>query len=251
MTKIPTTRILAVSQDAKTTKGEKQGYLTGVNFMAQGDTSGYEVCAGRTPSCFSECLGGKGRAEFTPSIPASRIAKTRWFFEDRTAFMTMLVRDIRALVRKADRLDLTPCVRLNGTSSINWNRSLGDGRINVFDLFPDIQLYDYSEQIKQMRKYMRGEQPDNYHLTFSRKENNWHDCVEVLECGSNVAAVFGILKGEAMPDSYRGYQVIDGDDSDLRFLDPQQGLIVGLRPKGSNQKLERDRMLLNGMAIPV
>ena len=56
----PTTRILAVSQDAKTTKGEKRGYLSGVNYMAQGDTSGYEVCAGRTDACFLQCLGGEG-----------------------------------------------------------------------------------------------------------------------------------------------------------------------------------------------
>ena len=247
----PTTRILAVSQDAKTSKGEKRGYLSGVNYMAQGDTSGYEVCAGRTDACFSECLGGKGRAEFTPSIPASRIAKTRWFFEGRTAFMSMLVRDINALIRKADRQGMTPCVRLNGTSSINWNRPLGDNRVNVFQMFPHIQFYDYSEQIKQMRLYLQGKQPPNLHLTFSRKEDNWHECEEVLDSGGNVAAVFGVLKGEDMPDTYKGFPVIDADETDLRFLDPQGGYICGLRPKGRRQRIERDRMILTGMAIPV
>lgn len=244
------TKLLAVSSDAKTVKGEKRGHLSGIMYLAQGDLSGYEVCAGRTPACFGECLGGKGRAESYTSIGESRINKTIMFFEHRDAFMAMLTRDINRLVNKAAREGMIPCVRPNGTSSINWDRKLGSSRVNIFKMYENIQFYDYSEQIKQMRKYLRGDMPNNYHLTFSRKENNWDECEEVLTSGGNVAAVFGVLKGESLPNQYMGYKVIDADKDDLRFLDPT-GVICGLRPKGRRQALERDRLLLSGMAIAV
>ena len=35
----------------------------------------------------------------------------------------------------------------------------------------------------------------------------------------------------SLPKEYFGYKVIDGDDTDLRFLDPE-GCIVGLIEKG-------------------
>jgi len=244
------TKLLAVSSDAKTGKGEKDGYLTGIFYGAQGNLSGYEACSQRTEACYDICLGGKGRAESYPAIMTSRINKTIMFFEYRDAWLKMMFRDIDALVRKAQREGLTPCVRLNGSTGINFNRPLGKERVNLFEMYSKLTFYDYTESIKQMRKYLRGELPSNYHLTYSRKEDNWAECEEVLASGGNVAAVFGILKRESMPDQYKGYKVIDADQNDLRFLDPS-GVICGLRPKGKRQRIERDRMLLSGMAIAV
>jgi hypothetical protein len=37
-----------------------------------------------------------------------------------------------------------------------------------------------------------------------------------------------------LPETYLGLPVIDGDQSDLRFLDPQ-GVIVGLKAKGKGK----------------
>jgi hypothetical protein len=45
-----------------------------------------------------------------------------------------------------------------------------------------------------------------------------------------VAVVF-----KDVPDSYIGRTVIDGDDTDLRFLDPK-GVVVGLKAKGRARK---------------
>ena len=45
--------------------------------------------------------------------------------------------------------------------------------------------------------------------------------------GMNVAAVFR----EYIPATWNGFTVVDGDENDLRFLDPQ-GVIVGLVEKG-------------------
>ena len=45
--------------------------------------------------------------------------------------------------------------------------------------------------------------------------------------GGNVAVVFR----KNLPTTYKGYQVVSGDISDLRFLDPRNS-IVGLKAKG-------------------
>jgi len=50
----------------------------------------------------------------------------------------------------------------------------------------------------------------------------------LTESGINVSMVFA---GKTLPDSYAGIRVIDGDETDLRHLDPV-GVIVGLRMKG-------------------
>ena len=79
-----------------------------------------------------------------------------------------------------------------------------------------------------------GPWPSNYHLTFSRSEANEADCRRVLEAGGNVAVVFGC----PFPQTYLGATVINGDEHDLRHLDPRGGFIVGLTPKG--RKAKRD-----------
>jgi hypothetical protein len=58
---------------------------------------------------------------------------------------------------------------------------------------------------------------------------------KAIEQGYNVATVFGIKKSSPMPEFYNGLPVFNGDDSDLRFLDPK-GVIVGLYAKGKAKK---------------
>jgi hypothetical protein len=38
-----------------------------------------------------------------------------------------------------------------------------------------------------------------------------------------------------MPETWNGYRVINGDEHDLRHLDPK-GVVVGLSPKGHKAK---------------
>ena len=49
--------------------------------------------------------------------------------------------------------------------------------------------------------------------------------------GMNVAVVFK----KELPDTYFGKKVINGDDTDLRFLD-EKNVIVGLKAKGKAKK---------------
>lgn len=82
-----------------------------------------------------------------------------------------------------------------------------------------------------MKKYLAGKFPSNYHLTFSRSEKNMKQCEYILQNGGNVAMVF---RG-GIPDTYMGFNVVNGDKDDLRFLD-ESNVIVGLSPKGKAKK---------------
>jgi hypothetical protein len=213
-------KLLSVSADAKTIKGEKKGYLTGILYLAPASTSGHNVCVMATEGCKAGCLSKAGRAAIFPAIEQARIRKTNELFADRAAFITQLRKDIGALIRKADRESLIPCVRVNGTSDLPWLAMLMAAE------FPDVQFYDYTKLPKAHTRVRA-----NYHLTFSHSETNEPSCIVELQNGLNVAVVFAVKKGKPLPTSWNGFEVIDGDESDLRFLD-EAGKVVGLRAKG-------------------
>jgi hypothetical protein len=92
--------------------------------------------------------------------------------------------------------------------------------------FPDLQWYDYTK-IPNRRNL-----PPNYHLTFSLSESNADLAQKVLATGMSVAVVFDSKK---FPATFWNTTVVNGDTSDLRFLDPK-GVIVGLSAKGPAKK---------------
>jgi hypothetical protein len=104
-----------------------------------------------------------------------------------------------------------------------------DGK-SLMEMFPAVQFYDYTKSERRMFDFLLGKMPANYHMTFSRSENNEASCARVLALKGNVAAVFSKL-----PKRFLGVLVVSGDDSDLRFLDPA-GVVVGLTPKGKAKK---------------
>ena len=83
----------------------------------------------------------------------------------------------------------------------------------------------------------------NYSLTFSAADGNDNDTMKAWQSGMNIAVVFDLKKTMEMPEyhilSGRGYSavapVFNGDESDLRFLDPR-GVVVGLYAKGKAKK---------------
>ncbi len=217
---MPTYKYLSVSSDAKTIKGEKKGYLTGILYLAPSDSSGHQVCTSASPGCITACLNSAGRAAIFPAIQRARVRKTRELFADREAFILQLAKDIRALERQAKRQHLKPCVRVNGTSDLPWLA------LRMARMFPRIRFYDYS---KHPRTWERTTLP-NYHLTFSHSETNLAECLETLAHGANVAVVFDVKKGQPLPAEWHGYKVHDGDISDLRFKD--EFGVIGVRAKG-------------------
>jgi hypothetical protein len=213
--------------NTKTVKGEALGYMTFIMHLAPSTLSGYNTCPMASKGCALACLNTAGRGRFTATQEA-RIRKTKWFFEDRETFMAQLVKDILAATRKAQREGMVAVFRLNGTSDIRWETVPveHDGVIydNIMKLFPSQQFYDYTKL--QNRRNI----PSNYHLTFSRSEENYGQVDHMMKQGYNVAIVF-----DNLPAIYNGYKVIDGTETDLRFIDPK-GVIVGLLAKGKAKK---------------
>ena len=212
--------------NTKTMKGEKLGYHTYIMHLAPSTLSGYQVCPMASPGCASACLNLSGMGRFS-NVQAARIAKTKWFFEDRAAFMAQLVKEVEAAIRKSSRLGFTPAFRLNGTSDIRWEQYAvvrnGVEYRNIMEAFPTTQFYDYTKLTN--RNYV----PSNYHLTFSRSETNHMDTVRMM-AQMNVAVVF-----DTIPDKYMGITVVDGTETDLRFLDPSF-VVVGLKANGKAKK---------------
>jgi hypothetical protein len=217
-------KLLAVSSDVKTTKGEKLGVLTGILYLAPANISGYEVCPRRSEGCTEACLYTAGMGKFN-NVQAARIKKTKMFFENRDEFLKLLSDDIKSLVKKANKINMIPAVRLNGTSDIDWTR------FDIMNQFPDVQFYDYTKVLNRLSKSI----PDNYHLTFSKNEVNDEECQSALNLGFNVAVVFSTKKGSPLPESYMGHTVYNGDETDVRFKDPK-GVVVGLIAKGDAKK---------------
>ena len=210
---------LLSTTNTKTMRGEKFGYLTFVLHLAPSRLSGYQTCPMASAGCAAACLNTAGMGKFK-NVQAARIRKTRWFFEDRETFMAQLVKDIQAAIRKADRLGLKPAFRLNCLSDIRWENVPVFGFNNIMEMFPTVRFYDYTKLSN------RTNLPGNYHLTFSRSESNNQQVHEVMLTDINVAVVF-----KELPQTYLGRQVIDGTETDLRFLDPK-GVVVGLLAKG-------------------
>lgn len=219
-------KLLSVGVDSKTIKGEKIGFLTGILYLAPSTMAGCGIntCASASEGCKRGCLFTAGRAGIFKSINRARIRKTRMLFSDRKAFLEILANDIRALVRMAARRGLTPCVRVNGTSDLPWLAR------TMARMFPTVQLYDYTKHLRPWERVL-----PNYYLTFSLSECNENEALEALIHGINVSIPFNVKRGQALPSHWRGYEVIDGDVSDVRHLDPR-GVVVGLRAKGRARK---------------
>jgi len=215
----------------KLMKGTKKGYLSSVLHFAPADLSGKEVCPKRTAGCTAACLNTAGRGgifkkgETTNVIQQARIRKTKYFFEDRRAFLNELTVEIVKTVAKAEKQGLIPVFRLNGTSDLAWEKYEVAAGKNIFQMFPNVQFYDYTKVNNRKVSHI-----GNYHLTFSKADGNDMDVRIALSNGMNVAAVF-----HEVPETYLGRKVINGDETDLRFLD-EKNVIVGLKAKGKAKK---------------
>jgi hypothetical protein len=224
----------------KVLKGTKQGFNTYILHLAPANVSGYETCPKRTAGCTAACLNTAGRGgmfkkgENTNVIQQARIRKTKMFFESREVFMQLVVKDIELAIKQSAKKNLVPVFRLNGTSDLSFEKYevVRNGVLyrNIFEAFAEVQFYDYTKILGRKVNDIA-----NYHLTFSAADGNDADVRKAIAQGYNVATVFGIKKSLPMPDTYEGRPVFNGDDSDLRFLDPK-GVVVGLYAKGKAKK---------------
>lgn len=234
----------------KLKKGRARGYSSAVLHLAPAKMSGKNVCRYASHGCTLACLNTAGHGGINldifglNAVQRARIARTNMLFEARAQFFVQLVAAIETHVRRALKRGLTPVVRLNGTSDLDWERMpftdlSGVEFASIMARFPDVQFYDYTKNPARAMLSALSALPANYVITFSRSEMNESACRNVLAAGGNVAVVFNICSCKRackheMPDiglTYLGHRVISGDHDDLRFLDPT-GVIVGLKAKG-------------------
>ena len=232
-------QLFSISTNAKTVKGERLGYLTGVLYLAPAKLSGYQVCAmASTAQCAEACLNTAGLGGVYTSIQKARIAKTRRFFEDRDAFMLDIVKSIRGLVKLAKKprrvkgrfaKAFQVLVRLNGTSDIRWELIPvtidGVEYANLMEAFPELQFYDYTKLAN------RKNIPSNYDLTFSYSGVKAYlpQVAKAQKALMRIAVVFRHV--EDIPKRFIGLKCIGGDNSDVRHIE-KQNVVVALYAKG-------------------
>ena len=228
------TRLLT-TDNAKTIKGEALGFTTMIIYMSpeKQNSQGKNICPKATEGCKAVCLFNAGRGKFS-NVIKGRLNKTEYFLRDRKNFMEQLASEIEKGIKKygADAL----CVRLNGTSDIPYENIPVAGYKNIMSMFSSIQFYDYTKIASRFKETL----PKNYHLTFSmgETEKNKKECDKLLSKGYNVAAVFNVKDERLLPTEYKGYEVINADEHDLRFLD-KKNVICGLKFKGSNSDMAK------------
>jgi hypothetical protein len=228
----------------KTEKGKGRGYWTFICHLAPASLSGWNVCPMSTRGCTAACLNTAGRGGIMANhgrlthndvangirnqIQTARLRRTQLFFTDRHAFMSELVRDMNKAIRHATRDGYIPAFRLNGTSDIRWETIKDANGKSIFDHFPTVQFYDYTKIPN------RKNIPANYSLTFSLADGNESQASIALANGVNVAVVFRDKATVArhIAAGYGAYNVVSGDDTDLRFLDPKPAPNAMLHPDG-------------------
>lgn len=221
----PLSKILQFN-NSKTSKGEKQGYLTGIMYLIPANGSGVNLCPmAAVAACETGCLNTAGRGQMT-NVQASRMRKTLLLHLNPELFGELLSKDIDRLIKRSRRLDYSPALRLNGTSDTNWFKRYPELMKSALDR--GIKVYDYTK----IPKHIHTADP-RYHLTLSYSEADprYERMIREFIAHNTSVNVAVVFRSENFPDMFLGRPVINGDETDLRFLDPV-GVIVGLKAKG-------------------
>jgi len=227
---LPYKTILGESS-AKTIKGESIGYLTGIVYLKPD----HKICSmAKLAGCMYGCLESSGRGAFN-SVQQARISKTRFFYDNQQAFLLSFAADVWTLQNKAKKQGFIPLVRPNGTSDIPYENFIVHEGKNIFQLFPDVQFYDYT---KHPSRNLDGKTANNYDLTYSFSAITPKPIsIKGLTNPANKRAAVVFYKRSEIPNTYRGWQVIDGDDTDVRHIEPSR-VVVALYAKGKAKKEE-------------
>ena len=218
------TKLLNID-NPKTVKGQKYGVRTAVLYLSPASSSGVNMCAmAEIASCIDACLNTAGRGAMS-SVQMSRLRKTLFMLQYWAEFQSMLMAEIHTHAKYCRKHDYKCAVRLNGTTDIRWELKIWGYMLHYYHAW-DVQFYDYTKIPNRLV-------PDTsiYDLTFSysgvEKYQRHVDTARAM--GMRLAVVFRYRT--QIPKSFLGMDVVDGDDSDLRFLEPQ-GVVSALYAKG-------------------
>lgn len=212
------------TSNAKTVKNKRPTYIL---YLAPEKTNSYgiNICPNATKGCSDACLFTAGRASIFPTIIKSRIRKTDFYISDRQAFCNQLLKELINI----DKRGIKTAIRLNGTSDLDFVGIIKN-RCN-FDILTlkNLVFYDYTAIPGKVLKYRDVK---NYVISFSRKENNEQQCIELLKQGFNVSVVF---RTGNFPKTWQGFKVVNGDASDDQMIN-RKGIVLALKAKGKAKK---------------
>jgi hypothetical protein len=218
-------QMLRLDGSTKVIKGNKKGFRTAILYLTPANGSGENVCPlAALALCAAPCLNTSGRGAMG-SVQMSRLRKTLFFQQFREEAIALIKHEIALLYARSIREGWTLLVRLNGTSDIRWEN------YGIMQAFPSVQFYDYSKLPN------RKNIPANYDLTFSYSGNPAFlpYVKQAVANGQRIAVVFrdkGIVARKlANAESFLGLPLVDGDDTDIRHLDPVRSA-VALYAKG-------------------
>jgi hypothetical protein len=218
-----------LSKGTTNTKTAKNDLETFILYMAPADqVNGLNLCPFSSAGCKASCLYSAGRGKFS-NVQESRINKSKFWGYNREAFYIQLANELLKIHDKAIKQNKQIAVRLNGTSDIDHldllRRYSGIDFLETF--YENLLFYDYTKNYNHVKKYLGT----TYKITFSRSETNELDAYRILKDGGNVAIVFA----DELPETWNGFPVINGDETDLRYFDPVN-VVVGLKAKGDAKK---------------
>jgi hypothetical protein len=197
----------------KTVKGEKYGIRTAVLYLSPAKKSGVNLCPmSHVAKCEGPCLDEAGRGAMS-SVQMSRLRKTLFMLQYWDDFKAMLLSEVLTHAKYCAKHDLRCAVRLNGTTDIRWENKLWDDMVSFHRanrMVPDLSIYDLTFSYSGVKEYQQFAQT-------------------AIDMGMRLAVVFRYRTD--IPKSFMGMTVVDGDDSDLRFTEPQ-GVVSALYAKG-------------------
>jgi hypothetical protein len=200
----------------KTDKSRKAlGIRTKILYMAAATSiPGLSSCLWAT-HCAELCLVQTGQLGLPTGVDATtrKLLLAYWYPK---LFLAKLESELTNFDRIAAKTGERCAVRLNGTTDLMWELIL------QMERWPNLRFYDYTKGLARLDRVDR----EVYDLTYSYDGANLQQCLNVLGSGGRVAAVF-----DGLPESYFGYDVVEGDSHDARFVNPT-GTWVALTPKG-------------------
>ena len=222
-------KTLLGTASTKTVKGEKLGFLTAILYLTPDDN----ICSmARLAGCMEGCLYSSGRGAFN-SVQNARKAKTDFWYANQRAFLLSLCADIWSLHRSAAKSNQKLLVRPNGTSDIAFENIIVHDEKTIFQLFPEVQFYDYT---KHPSRKLDGKTAGNYDLTYSFSAITPKPIsIKGLTNPNNSRTAVVFQKQSDIPNNFRGWPVIDGDNTDVRHIEPKF-VVVALYAKGKAKK---------------
>ena len=199
---------------------------------------GVNFCARATKGCPSACLIYSGQLSMSPA-ENSRFWKGTLWLGSQDLFMDLAMRELEAVQARCVREDIFATFRGNIVSDLPWmsdwlaeeSQAKGYDRISFLD-YTKYREYAFRSAIGASRVWRV--------LSFNKGQSGvtWRTCERLLRVGGSVAVMVDVQKDEPVPDTFRGFETVDGDVHDIRNPN-EAGRVILLRVKGTRTKTKQ------------